>query len=231
MKPTQITGIFVVFLFIFSCGHEAVKSYENELGVITNPRMYQKMAEDFPEKELVDLEKFIPGIMLDIRYATKNNFTGSRIYNRAKAYLRLPAAKALKQVQQQLNEQGFGLKVFDAYRPYSATLKFYEVYPDTTFVAAPWHGSKHNRGCAVDVTIIRLDTGEELQMPTPFDEFTEKAGQNYMQLPEVVLKNRKLLVETMTANGFSIYPFEWWHYDFVGWESYNLLNIPFEELQ
>lgn len=228
MKPTLFYG--TMFLCLLASCNSSVKSYEHELGVISNPRMYHQLAEDFPEKKLVDLETFIPGIALDIRYADKNNFTGRRIYPSAKAYLRLPAAMALKKVQDELGQQGLGLKVFDAYRPYEATVKFYQVYPDTNFVAAPWKGSRHNRGCAVDVTLIDLDSGEELEMPTPFDDFTEKAGHNYNDLPMQVIKNRNLLRQAMTSNGFLIYEFEWWHYDFAGWEQFELLNIPFDEL-
>lgn len=228
MKPIYIYGIIVLSI-LQSCQPQ-VKSYEDELGVISNPRMYLKLAEDFPDKKLVDLEEFIPGIVLDIRYATKHNFTRQKIYKQAKAFLRLPAAEALKKIQEELNGKGLGLKIFDAYRPYSATLKFYEVYPDTNFVAAPWYGSRHNRGCAVDLTIINLETGDELPMPTSFDDFSEKAGHDFLNLPETILSNRKLLRETMTNHGFSIYNYEWWHYDFIGWEHYELLDIPFDEL-
>jgi zinc D-Ala-D-Ala dipeptidase len=231
MNFYHFKAAFLIFIFFVSCKPETTRSYEHELGVISNPRMYHKIIEDTPEKKLVDLETFIPGITLDIRYAGRNNFTGSKIYKKAKAYLRLPAAKALKNIEESLNKQGLGLKVFDAYRPYSATLKFYEVFPDTNFVAAPWHGSRHNRGCAVDVTLISLETGEELPMPTHFDDFSEKAGHTFMDLPDTVLKNRKLLAETMTNNGFSMYPYEWWHYDFNQWKLYELLNLPFEELK
>jgi D-alanyl-D-alanine dipeptidase len=128
-----------------------------------------------PSKELVDLEKHIPGIVLDIRYATTNNFTGEKIYDIPKAYARKPVADALKRVQQDLSANGLGLKIFDGYRPYRATVKFYEVYRDTTYVASPYRGSRHNRGCAIDLTLIDLKTGEELKMPTGYDAFTRDA--------------------------------------------------------
>lgn len=223
-------AVLMSFLFILSsCKHE-IKSYEHELGVISNPRMYHQLAKDFPQKQLIDLEEVIPGAIIDIRYATKNNFTHKKIYPEAKAYLREPAAKALKNVQEALNKTGLGLKVFDAYRPYSATLKFYEIYPDTNFVAAPWHGSRHNRGCAVDVTLVDLKTGEELPMPTPFDDFTEKAGYDYTDLPDTVIKNREILREYMNRFGFDHYKYEWWHFDYHDWKHFELLNIPFDEL-
>ncbi len=229
MKSIGMMEFLVLFLLLSSCRNET-QSYEHELGVISNPRMYHHLAEDFPKKQLVDLETFIPGIALDIRYATRNNFTHKRIYPDAKAYLREPAAKALKSVQEGLNNIGLGLKVFDAYRPYSATVKFYEVYPDTNFVAAPWRGSRHNRGCAVDVTLVDLKTGEELPMPTPFDDFSEKAGHTYTDLPDTVVKNRELLREIMARFGFEHYEYEWWHYDYYEWENFELLNISFDDL-
>ncbi len=179
---------------------------------------------------LVDLEKEIPNIGMDIRYATANNFIKKPAYSMAKAYLRRPAAEALKTVQSELATKGLGLKVFDAYRPYSVTVFFYETVRDTNFVAAPWQGSKHNRGCAVDVSIISLADGKEIQMPTPFDDFSEKAGPNYPNLEPNVIENRTLLITIMKQNGFEVNPFEWWHYDFNGWENYPIMDIPFETL-
>lgn len=228
MKSIILYG--TLFLFLLESCSQKVKSYEHELGVISNPRMYHQLAADFPDKKLVDLEKFIPGITLDIKYAKKSNFTGQRIYPSAKAFLRFPAAVALKKVQDELVQQGLGLKVFDAYRPYSATVKFYKLYPDSNFVAPPWKGSRHNRGCAVDVTLIDLASGEELEMPTPFDDFTEKASHHYNALPSRVIQNRQLLKEVMTSNGFVFYEYEWWHYDFAEWKKFGLLNISFDDL-
>ena len=127
---------------------------------------YARSVRTNPEKALIDLEEFIPGIVLDIRYATTNNFTGEVIYDIAKAYARKPVAEALLRVQKDLSQQGLGIKIFDAYRPYRATVKFYEVYRDTTYVASPYRGSRHNRGCAIDMTLIDTSTGQELKMPT-----------------------------------------------------------------
>lgn len=139
-------------------------------------------------------------------------------------------ADALKNVQTQLKEKGLGLKIFDAYRPYSATVKLYEAYPDTNYVAAPWNGSRHNRGCAVDVTLIYLDNGKELTMPTSYDAFTERAAVSYIQLPDSVISSRQILIDVMTQNGFSTYEHEWWHYDYKDWGNYYLLDMSFEEL-
>src|SRR6202042_1202677 len=132
--------------------------------------------------ELVDVERVIPGIVLDIRYATTNNFTGQKLYPVARCCLRREAAENLKAVQEELHGMGLALKVFDGYRPLSVQKKMWAVYPHAGFVADPAKGSRHNRGAAVDLTLIKLD-GTEVPMPTPFDDFTEKAHRNYTNLP------------------------------------------------
>jgi zinc D-Ala-D-Ala dipeptidase len=193
------------------------------------PAYIQSVARD-PKKELVDLEKYIPGIALDIRYATENNFTKEKIYNLAKAYARKPVADALRKVQMELSKKGLGVKIFDAYRPYKATVKFYEIYHDTTYVASPYRGSRHNRGCAVDLTLIDLKTKKELKMPTEYDSFRKEAWPStFMKDPEV-RNNRAMLIAVMEKYGFKVNSSEWWHFDFKGWKSYEVLDIDFEEL-
>jgi len=137
---------------------------------------------------------------------------------------------ALQKVEAELKTKGLGLKIYDAYRPYSVTVKFYEVTPDTNFVADPRKGSKHNRGCAIDLSIIDLKTGKELDMPTAFDSFSKKASANYANLPPQQIANRELLKTVMQAHGFKVLPTEWWHYDFTGWQKYPLMNVPFSAL-
>ena len=184
-----------------------------------------------PEKELVNLESYVPGIVLDIRYATSNNFTGEKIYNLSKAYARRPVADALKKIQADLKQQGLGIKIFDAYRPYKATVKFYEVYHDTTYVASPYRGSRHNRGCALDLTVINLKTGEELEMPTGFDSFKKEAWPTTPVDDPHIRKNRSLLINAMEKHGFKVNSSEWWHFDFIGWKKYEVMDIDFEELE
>jgi zinc D-Ala-D-Ala dipeptidase len=191
---------------------------------------YTEMIRKDSSKQLVDLSKIIPTIQLDIKYATVDNFMGRTMYSQAKAFLALPAAQALKVAQQQLNRLGYGLKIYDAYRPYSITVDFYEKVKDTVFVASAYKGSRHNRGCALDLTIINLKTGKELLMPTPFDDFSPKAHTNYRNLPSNVIKNRELLKSVMTQNGFDIYADEWWHYDFKNWRNHLIIDISFEQL-
>ncbi len=192
---------------------------------------YLKQIEQNPNNELVNLEHFIPGIVLDIRYATTRNFTGQQIYNLPRAYARRPVAEALKRAQVEFAHHGLGIKIFDAYRPYRATVKFYKLYRDTTYVASPYKGSRHNRGAAVDLTLINLATGQELKMPTAFDEFTRQAWPSAPVSNAEIKRNRDLLIAVMQKHGFKVNATEWWHFDFIGWQQFEVLDIPFEELE
>jgi len=192
---------------------------------------YLKTVTANPQKELVNLETLIPGLVLDIRYATTNNFTGEKIYTLARAYARKPVAEALRKVQEELKPQGLGIKIFDAYRPYKATVKFYEVYHDTTYVASPYKGSRHNRGCALDITVVNLKTGEELKMPTGYDSFKKEAWPSTPVKDPEIRHNRTLLINIMQKHGFKVNGSEWWHYDFIGWSKYEVLDIDFETLE
>ena len=192
----KILSIFTSLLLVLSLLSWQQQKKENPYGleIVTNMADYQKSISSNPANRLVDLEKAIPGIVLDIRYATSNNFTHQTIYPAPKAFLRKPVTEALVKVQQELMGKGIGLKIYDAYRPYTVTVKFFEVYPDTTFVASPKTGSRHNRGCAVDLTLIDLKSRNELEMPTAFDDFTEKAMHTYMNL-----SSRALTKQTDTS--------------------------------
>jgi D-alanyl-D-alanine dipeptidase len=192
---------------------------------------YKESIKTHPEKELINLEEFVPGLIMDIRYATTNNFMHEQMYNMAKAYARKPVAEALKKIQAELKPQGMGIKIFDAYRPYKATVKFYEVYHDTTYVASPYRGSRHNRGCALDLTVIDLKTGKELPMPTEYDSFKKEAWPSTPVNDPVIRKNRQLLIDVMQKHGFKVNGSEWWHYDFNGWKNYEVMDIDFEELE
>ncbi|HEY8968313.1 MAG TPA: serine hydrolase, partial [Puia sp.] len=207
-------------------------SSQNKYGLkaISSPADYRSLVASDPNQAIVPLDKFIPGIRLDIRYATSNNIMHRPVYHTAAAFLRLPAAKALKDIQQQLKPMGYGLKIYDGYRPYRVTVEFYEAYHDSNFVASPYTGSRHNRGCAVDLTLIDLKTGRELEMPTPYDAFTKEASATWPTISEQARKHRKLLQEVMLQHGFVIYPSEWWHFDFAGWKAYPVMDIPFGEL-
>jgi len=231
-KTLMFALLLAASLNIVGCGNQKNSDPKNPYGldIINTSEAYLKSVKEDENNRLIDLENYIPGIVLDIRYADTNNFTHTKIYTLPKAFLRKPAADSLLKIQKLLAQQGFGLKIYDAYRPYAGTLYFYKVYPDTTFVAAPWKGSVHNRGCAVDLTLINLATGEDLQMPTPFDDFSKMASQNYMDLDSAKLANRATLLKVMTENGFTLYEHEWWHFNLKDRDKYKLMDVSFEDL-
>ena len=235
ISPFMVLMAIVVTSFTFFNGYtgqcQSKKANPYNLDIIQTIQEYNEQKRIDPGMRMVDIGKSDPGISLDIRYATKNNFTAAVIYTDAKAYVREPVAVALQKVQDSLSFYKAGLKIFDAYRPYAATIRFYQVYPDTTFVANPRFGSRHNRGCAVDLTLVDLFSGKELPMPTDFDDFSPKAHPGYGNLPDTVLANRKLLFGIMAHFGFSHYESEWWHFDFKGWQNYKLMDLTFDELE
>jgi serine beta-lactamase-like protein LACTB len=186
---------------------------------------------EFRAPELIDLAT-IPGVKFDIRYATDNNFLGSPFYTSAKAYMQKPAAEALGRVHAKLKEQGYGLLVFDAYRPWHVTKMFWDATPEKfhNFVADPSKGSRHNRGCAVDLTLYDLATGKVVEMVSGYDEFSDRAFPDYMGGTSRQRWHRDLLRRAMQAEGFSVYEEEWWHFDYKDWKQYPILNKTFEEL-
>lgn len=221
----------ILFLFLFlSTAVESFAQYKYGLKATTYDEYVQSVKVN-PNKELINLETFVPGLVLDIRYATTNNFTKEKIYNLSRAYARKPVAIALKKIQEDLKSQGLGIKIFDGYRPYKATVKFYEVYRDTTYVASPYRGSRHNRGCALDLTVIDIKTGKELRMPTEYDSFKKEAWPSTPVSDPEVRKNRALLIDAMEKHGFKVNSSEWWHFDFIGWQKFEVLDIDFEELE
>jgi D-alanyl-D-alanine dipeptidase len=169
---------------------------------------------------LIDLAEFDPRIAIDLRYATADNFMGRPLYPpEARCLLRPATARRLKRVQDRLARTGLGLKVYDAYRPLSVQKQMWEIMPDPRYVADPARGSRHNRGSAVDVTLVD-STGRELEMPTGFDDFTEAAHRNYQGATPAALRHRKILTNAMEAEGFVGLSTEWWHYDDPDWKSY-----------
>lgn len=182
---------------------------------------------------MVELKTVIPNIVYDLRYASYNNFMQHPMYKlgTSVAYMRKEAAKALQQAQEELNKEGLGFKIFDAYRPWSVSKKFWDLVQDERYVANPARGSNHNRGIAVDLTIISLQTGKELDMGTGFDHFSDTAHHSFTQLPEPVLQNRHLLKTVMERNGFTSYNEEWWHYSFTTSVLFEVLDIPFKRLR
>lgn len=180
---------------------------------------------------MVDLSRFLQPLQTAFVYATAQNFTHQILYKNPKAFLRLEAATALQKVQDSLQSLGFDIKIFDAYRPYSVTEKMWEIVPDDRYAANPANGSGHNRGVAVDLTLIYKKTGMELPMPTPYDNFSDTAHHSFMQLSAEVLANRKLLKTVMEQYGFVALSTEWWHYSLPNPKRYELLNIDFKDMQ
>ena len=225
----RLARLFLLTLVLACTTAVQVPRNQYGLAVVPDEATYLRLAAQTPAKRLVDLGTL--GIRTDIRYATSNNFMKRTLYPVAKAWLRAPAAAALADVQRELAAQGVGLKVFDAYRPYRVTEAMWEPIRDPDYVADPSKGSRHNRGAAVDLTLIDLRTGEELPMPTGYDDFTPRAHHDFQELSADVLRNRALLRDVMTRHGFDPLPSEWWHYDFRGWEQFELMNVGLEELE
>ena len=205
---------------------------EYAVPVIKSLKVYQKTITADNDQQMADLVEIIPLLQLDLRYAGKNNFMHKSLYPPVKTtYLRLPVARALLNVQMELSKKQLALKIFDAYRPYSVTKKMWKLIHDERYVADPHNGSGHNRGIAVDLTIIDINTQKELDMGTGFDNFTDSAHHAFTQLPEIVLQNRKLLKDIMESNGFKALETEWWHYSWTNDRNYAVLDIEFKKLK
>jgi D-alanyl-D-alanine dipeptidase len=224
------------FLVFFSVSQFPLHAQE---GGYTSPPVtdkwedYKKQVKKDSAKKMIEIKTLVPGIIYDLRYATLNNFMKRLMYpaDTRFTYLRLPAARALQQVQEELGRKGYGLKIFDAYRPYSVTVKFWELVKDEDYVAHPKNGSGHNRGIAVDLTLIYKKTGAELKMGTGFDSFSDSAHHSFTRLSADILANRQLLRSTMEKHGFKTYEKEWWHYSWPEAGKYELLDIDFKKLK
>ena len=186
----------------------------------------------FRAPDLVELVTLDPTIHLDVRYATANNLVGRPVYAQARAFLQRPAAEALVRANRALKKDGYGLLVFDGYRPWSVTKLFWDETPadKRDFVADPSKGSRHNRGCAVDLTLYDLSTGREVAMPSAYDEMSERAYPTYAAGSAEARARRDLLRDAMQREGFFVYPFEWWHFDFKDWTSYPILDVSFSTI-
>ncbi len=175
-------------------------------------------------KNLVNILSINPRIQIDLRYATANNFTGKIIYDFKQCLLIRKVAKALSCAQNEIELLGLGLKIWDGFRPMSAQWEFWKLIPDERYVSDPRKGGRHTRGTSVDLTLID-GQGHELLMPTPFDDFSEKAHQGYTDLPQEAIYNRELLRDLMKRHGFHDFATEWWHFDFAGWENHPPIDI------
>jgi D-alanyl-D-alanine dipeptidase len=175
--------------------------------------------------DLVEVRRIAPGIRVDLRYATADNVFGRRLYQRPRCLLRRAVAERLARVQRRLARHGYGLKIWDAYRPRSVQRVMWRIHPRGGYVGDPWHGSNHNRGAAVDLTLVRAD-GRPVAMPTGYDHFGPRAHLSYAHLPKAVRENRARLVRAMRAEGFRPYRREWWHFVAPDYRRYPMVDVP-----
>jgi len=187
----------------------------------------------FLKPDLVELAAMDPTLRLDVRYATPNNFLGRKVYREARVFLQRPAALALVRANRALRDKGYGLLLYDGYRPWSVTRIFWDMTPPDRreFVADPAIGSKHNRGCAIDLSLYELATGREVEMPSAYDEMSDRAYPNYQGGTRVQRERRDLLREAMEREGFTVEPNEWWHFNYRDWKQYPILDILFSDVR
>jgi D-alanyl-D-alanine dipeptidase len=188
---------------------------------------------DFRDNDLAELIRLDQTLRLDIRYAKSDNFLGRPVYPEARAFLQRPAAEGLVRAHRRLRSSGYGILVHDGYRPWSVTKLFWDATPEDrkVFVADPARGSRHNRGCAADVTLFDLKTGLAVKMPSGYDEMTERAYPDYPGGSAEERRLRSLLREAMEAEGFTVYEYEWWHFDYKDWRRYRIADVPFSAVR
>ena len=174
--------------------------------------------------QLVEVKEVIPNIELEIKYATSDNFTGQKVYDSDRCYLLDLVVSELVKVQQDLKKMNLGLKIFDGFRPFYVQEKFWAIPSARPFLADPRRGGKHTRGTAVDLTLIDLETKKELDMPSGFDEFTERAASDYQGATELQKKNRGILQAVMERHNFQRIKSEWWHFDYKDWQQYPVIK-------
>lgn len=231
------TSYFLLFLLTLTIACQGAESLppsppstpSSPIVASPSPQSVAAPAKQVDDAQLVDVQTISPNIKLDIRYATKKNFTHQTLYSQARCVLRGAVARKLAQVQADLESQGLGLKVYDCYRPLSVQKQMWEIMPDDRYVANPAVGSRHNRGSAVDVTLVDR-TGKELEMPTEFDDFTDRAHGDYAGASPVAKQHRQLLKRVMEKHGFIALPTEWWHFDAAGWQQFPLLDVPMDRI-
>jgi D-alanyl-D-alanine dipeptidase len=221
---------FPILFFCLPCF--AQQTGTQSLTVIKDVNKFQEVVQADSTKGMVSL-KTIPNIKLDLVYATNNNFTGSKLYpgKTSNTFLRLPAARAILALAKELAKDSLAIQIFDAYRPYKVTVKIWKLVQDEKYAANPAKGSNHNRGTAIDLTLVDMRTGKMLPMGTDYDNFSQAAHHNFKDLPPEVLNNRKKLLTLMEKYGFEPIETEWWHYGWVDDRNYEVLDIDFQEME
>lgn len=230
MRKYSFSTTFCLLLVILTF-KGITQTVENQLFIIKNTRNYKKWLQQHGDSGLIRLETLVSPLLASVPYQTKNNFTGRVLYHRHSFWITKEAGNKLHLVQDSLKTLGLSLYFFDTYRPYAATRKMWKIVPDERYAANPANGSGHNRGVAVDVTLAGLETGKMLQMPTGFDNFTDSAHHDFLNLSAEVLTNRAILKGIMEHYGFRALSTEWWHYSLPDPKRYPLLNIPFKKLR
>jgi zinc D-Ala-D-Ala dipeptidase len=223
--------IITLFIALYFCCSLAANA--QELKVIANKKEYKRAVDADSNSEMINLKSIIPNIVLDLRYNTSNNFMHTKLYKKANTtYLRKLPAIALYKGQMILLKKGYGFKIYDAYRPYSVTKKMWDLIHDDRYVANPAGGSGHNRGTSIDLTIVVLKTGQELDLGTVFDNFTDSAHHSFTaKLPQKIIDNRNLLENTMKEIGFKRLETEWWHYSWICEVPYPVLDFDFKTMR
>ena len=205
---------------------------QNMLKVISQLDELRTSIESDPKLTMTELKSIVPNIQYELKYASSDNFTRVRLYpaQTKQTYLRKEPAEALAKVATELANKGIGIWVWDAYRPYHVTKRFWDLIQDERYVAHPAKGSGHNRGIAIDMTLYELKTGRLLDMPTAFDDFSEKAHHGYKNLSSTQLENRELLRNIMEKYGFIKFQTEWWHYYWPNGDQYYVLDFTFKQI-
>jgi D-alanyl-D-alanine dipeptidase len=232
-RNNKRTSCFVKAIMLLALStYQAQDGRAQSITIVANTKIYGASVRRDPVKRMVELHHISPGLLYDLRYATKNNFTGQVLYpQNGITYMRYTAAKSLSLVQDSLKKLNLGLKIFDAYRPHAATRLMWDLIHDERYVADPSKGSGHNRGLAVDLTIVDVKNGKELDMGTAFDNFTDSAHIDFISANPDVNNNRKLLRSLMTHFGFVALPTEWWHYSWPNDHDYEVLDLSFRQLK
>ncbi|MEO8412418.1 MAG: M15 family metallopeptidase [Ginsengibacter sp.] len=233
-ESLKIMVLQLLISFFAMTGLLAQSNVANKYGlfVVNDIKLLQQEIVADSNKKLIDLQNAIPALVIDLRYASVHNFMHRKLYPTLHTtYLRLPAANALQKVEADLQSHQLTLKIFDAYRPYSVTEEMWEAVKDSRYAADPSRGSGHNRGIAVDLTLIDFHTKKELRMGTGFDNFSDTAHQDFTELPGDILENRRLLKTVMEKYGFISLDTEWWHFSLPDINNFELLNVSFGALK
>lgn len=229
IKNNRLLSTLCVVIFL-SVATESVLAQKPDFAILKRTKKYKQLVAKDSLQRMLELKSVVAGIRYDLRYATTENFTRIRLYpNGDSTYMRLLPALALASIQEEIKKEGLGLKIFDAYRPFQVTVRMWELIKDERYVANPAKGSGHNRGLAVDLTLINLVTGEELDMGTGFDNFSDTAHHSFKNLPPLVIQNREKLKGLMEKAGFTALPTEWWHYYWPNNRKYDVMDLSFSQ--